>query len=91
MNTFKFILKILNAFEHNMDTEKPSWECVGAEQLGISVTRWKYLMEILIEEGYITGIEVVSKDEGTQLCFVRPMITLKGLEYLVENRGYLGY
>lgn len=85
MDNFKVIYKILKAFERNMDTEEPDWECIGAEQLGVSQQRWKHIIEMLVNAGYVDGIKIVSMADGTQVCFIRPRITLKGLEYLEEN------
>lgn len=85
MDNFKIIYKILKAFERNMDAEEPSWECIEAEQLRITEARWRNIIEMLVNAGYLEGIKISETATGVVIKFIRPRITLKGLEYLEKN------
>lgn len=70
-----------------MDVVDFDKQLISHESLGISENRWTRIMEMLVNEGYITGVRLIKAD-GQTIPFVRIMdvtITLKGLEYLEEN------
>jgi hypothetical protein len=81
------IYKILKILEKSMDLEEFEKASIGHEQLNLSEARWSRIMAMLVNEGYISGIEVWKAMECNypRVVFVRPEITLKGLEYLNEN------
>lgn len=66
-------------------------ECrdISATTLNINERYWTYIMENLFADGYITGVELVPMarqlEDGVSL--IAPMITPKGIEYLMENTG----
>lgn len=83
-DNYKIIYRILRGLERGMDAEEP--EIMTAEQLGISEQRWKRIIEMLVDEGYIKGVRI--SKEITGYAYVDtpdPAITLRGLEYLTEN------
>lgn len=84
-NNFKIIYKILKTLEKAMDYEEPDLIGIGYVALGISETRWKAIIEMLVECGYVKGISVSKSFSGIEILLVNPKITLKGLEYLEEN------
>lgn len=87
MDNFKIIYKILKILEKYMDVVDFDKQLISHESLGISENRWTRIMEMLVNEGYITGVRLIKAD-GQTIPFVRIMdvtITLKGLEYLEEN------
>lgn len=59
---------------------------ISFEKLGVSKERWARYIEMMVDIGYIKGVQVYEdvvgdicvKDNGIK-------ITLKGLEYLSEN------
>ena len=86
MDNFKIIYKILRFLECSMDADEFDCELIGSDSLGISEPRWKKLMKMLVDEGYIDGVRVIQSNAGEIIVkLVSPRITLKGLEYLNEN------
>lgn len=86
MDNFKIIYKILKAFEKSMDYDDFNTEPIEAEQLGVTFSRWKKIMKMLSEEGFLTGVLIIETDGGELIVKLKnPAITLKGLEYLNEN------
>ena len=86
MDNFKIIYRILRYLEKAMDYDEADIDFISASKLGISEQRWTAIMEMLVKEGYVTGIGVKRSADG-EICLsvwdVR--ITMKGLEYLQEN------
>ncbi len=86
MDNFKIIYKILRVLEKAMDVEEFNTESLEADNLGISEPRWRKLMKMLVDEGYIDGVRVIQTNAGELIIkLASPSITLKGLEYLNEN------
>lgn len=89
VDNFKIIYKILKHLEASLDNEVLDMEPVSAEQLRISYERWSAILRMLQDEGYIRGLvmTMTESDSHPQLVQpVRPSMTLKGLEYLTDNR-----
>lgn len=86
MDNFKVIYRILKAFERSMDQEEFNTDLITPEQLEISNSRWKKIMKMLSDEGYLDGVIVIETNTGDLIVKLKnPAITLKGLEYLNEN------
>lgn len=86
MNNFNIIYRILKYLEKAMDYDEADFDFISAEKLKITQQRWVAIMEMLENEGYITGISVKRSADGEVYCSIaHPRITLKGLEYLQEN------
>lgn len=87
MDNFKIIYKILKILEKSMDVEDFDKDLLSAEQLGISYARWCRIMNMLVSNDYITGVEVWNSMDCNhpKAALTRPELTLKGLEYLEEN------
>lgn len=88
MDNFKVIYKILKYLESNMDCDDVDIRTINHTVLKISETRWEQILIMLYQNGYIDGIKVV-KSVCDCKCHItepiKPVITLKGLEYLEEN------
>lgn len=83
MNDIQTILRILEILIEHMDDDGPIDPAfVSAETLGISISRWKRLMVMMIDNGLIDG-EWATGEDPSKLCHE---ITLKGLEYFQEKR-----
>lgn len=83
---YRIIYRILRTLERAMDAEEFDSEMISAGRLNVSEARWANLMEMLVDSGYIKGVSVVHDlSPVTHIALNRPMITLKGLEYLTEN------
>lgn len=86
MDNFTTIYKILSYLEKAMDYDQPDWRAIGAEHLGINENRWRHIMKMLIDNGYIEGVAVLPiMGSGFDFKFINPAITLAGLSYLEEN------
>lgn len=88
MDNFKIIYRILKHLETMMDCEETDVSAISHERLGITRSRWEQILIMLQKEGYIEGIvfaKSVSDDKPHIAEPIKPMITLKGLEYLAEN------
>lgn len=87
MQEFKQIYKILNILKASLDVEEFDKDLLSSQSLGLSEARWARIMALLLNNGYITGVEVWNAFNVSypRVCIVRPEITLKGLEYLEEN------
>lgn len=86
MDNFKVIYKILRILEQALDLDEFDPGLVSAVALGISENRWKAILGMLLEEGYIKGAVALRSIGGSSIK-TEPgtSITLKGLEYLNDN------
>lgn len=86
MDNFKTIYRILWYLEKAMDYDEADIDFISASKLGITEQRWAAIMQMLVNEGYITGIGVKRSADGEVSLPVSDVrITMKGLEYLQEN------
>ena len=86
MDDFRIIYRILLYLEKAMDYDEPDIDMISAKTLGISENRWFSIIRMLSESGYIDGFSIkVSAGGEKALSISNPRITLKGLEYLIEN------
>jgi len=87
MDNFKIIYRILRILEKAMDLEEFDKSSISKERLELSEARWCRIMALIVEEGYVKGVEVWNSFdcEYPRVHVARPEITLKGLEYLEEN------
>lgn len=87
MENFKAIYKILSALEQAMDYPTFDFTCIMPETLGVSKDRCARYIEMLSDAGYIKGAEISEYADGQMAVAInRIKITLKGLEYLQENK-----
>ncbi len=88
MDNFKIIYRILKILEKSMDLSEFDKESISQERLDLSEPRWSRIMALLVAEGYVTGIEVWNSMDCDypRVCVIRPEITIKGLEYLEDNK-----
>ena len=85
MDNFKIIYKILSTLEKAMDLSDFDTSIIGYETLGITKERFESCIEMLLDDGYITGVSVIKSISGKSLKFTNIKITIKGLEYLTQN------
>lgn len=85
MDNFKAVYTILTALEKCMDLPHANIEMFNAEALGVSEERWKKYIEMMLDCGYIKGVNVISYITREKIVDCRDIqITLKGLEYMQE-------
>ena len=84
MNNFKVIYRILKYLEASLDVET-----ISPFRLDVTRERWEQILIMMQDNGYIKGI-VVTKKLGDMKRYISepvcPEITIKGLEYLEENK-----
>ena len=88
MDNFKVIYKILKFLEVSLDYEQTDVDAISPDRLHITHERWEQLLIMMQDNGYVTGIvstRTESDDKRHIVEPVKPVITLKGLEYLSEN------
>lgn len=87
MDNFKIIYRILKILEKSMELEEFDNGTISAESLDIPFPLWCRIMKMMVDNGYITGVDVRNTFDCNypKATLVRPEITLKGLEYLNEN------
>lgn len=88
MDNFKAIYKILKELEKHMGDDNFSPSCISAEKLKLPYGRWEQILILMQDDGYIKGLVVDRTTESPLRHIVEPVfpqITIKGLEYLVEN------
>lgn len=83
MDNFKLIYQILRWLERSMDCECPDYTELSAERFRVSEPRFRKVMRILVDEGYIKGVDITLLfGDDFDLKYLHPMITLKGLEFM---------
>ena len=86
MDNFKLIYQILRWLEQSMDCECPDYTELSAERFRVSEPRFRKVMRILVEEGYMKGVDITLLfGDDFDLKYLHTRITLKGLEFLENN------
>ena len=95
-SAFFIMNRILKYIERGMDADVFDEKSFTAENFNISENRFARLLSMLLEEEYITGIEIIDKGEPEPfekknykrfevLIQDDISITIKGLRFLAEN------
>lgn len=85
---FRTIYKILLILQKSMDYEHVDIRRLSADNLGITESKRKALLGMLLKNGYVEGFQVIQYigDPTPNIEGLEGIrITLKGLEYLEEN------
>lgn len=85
MDNFKVIYKILKLLEKYMDYEEVNTDDFIPDKFGVNENRFYSILEMLYDDGYITGLSISKSLGGTGYDLRNIDITIKGLEYLSEN------
>ena len=87
MDAFKIIYKILKFLEATMNVNEFPIEQFNSETFKVSDQYFSTVLSMLSKDGYIEGVTFVPILGQTcyGLKFLKPTITIKGLEYLQEN------
>lgn len=92
MNEFIIIYRILKRLEDAMETDNFDTNSISYEELGVNKILWGNVIELLVENEYVKGIGIFFDNDAFHdgvekyVDISRARITLKGLEYLHENR-----
>lgn len=85
---FRTIYKILSILQKSMDYEAVDIRRLSADNLGITDSKRKALLSMLLKNEYVEGFQVTQYigDSTPSIEGLEDIrITLKGLEYLEEN------
>lgn len=87
MNNFSTIYRILKTIDTAMDYANFDGNSISPETLGITQERWNSIVYELIRSEYIAGIECIPVMGQTfpAIRILKPRLTIKGMEYLVNN------
>lgn len=85
---FRTIYRMLSILQKSMDYEHVDIRRLSADNLGITESKRKVLLGMLLKNGYVEGFQVIQYigDPTPNIEGLEGIrITLKGLEYLEEN------
>lgn len=85
---FRTIYRMLSILQKSMDYEHVDIRRLSADNLGITESKRKVLLGMLLKNGYVEGFQVIQYigDQAPNIEGLEGIrITLKGLEYLEEN------
>lgn len=87
MDNLKIIYRILMAIQASMDYDEFDCNSISPEVLHVSEQRRDALIAMIVEEGLVDGIEIMSTYGGNIGIKImgKPRLTLKGLTYLEDN------
>ncbi len=88
MNNFKIIYQILKTLDRHKGDEDFDDRAISSDTLKVPYAAWEQLMIELQRNGYVDGVVVSQTIEDKFPHIVEPIhprITLKGMEYLVDN------
>lgn len=85
MNTLQIAYKILYSLEHKKRADYMG-QIISPAALDIPEEEWIDVLQMLLEEGYISGAKIGKDILGNQYADIKNVkITLKGAQYLSEN------
>lgn len=85
---FRTIYRMLSILQKSMDYEHVDIRRLSADNLGITESKRRALLGMLLKNGYVEGFQVIQYigDQAPNIEGLEGIrITLKGLEYLEEN------
>lgn len=101
--TFSVMCRILRYIEKSLDDDVFDRENFTAEHFGISRNRFARILDMMIQEGFITGIKVSDygepdaedpfedgkKYERFRIKIENPSITVQGIRFQAENTAIM--
>lgn len=85
MNTLQIAYKILYSLEYKKRADYMG-QIISPAALDIPEEEWIDVLQMLLEEGYISGAKIGKDILGNQYADIKNVkITLKGAQYLSEN------
>lgn len=90
MDNFRLIYRILRFLETSSKQAEFDSDCFTAEHYGVNDAQWTNFLEMLIDSGFVKGVDVKRGADGyISMSVSLPRITLAGLEYLESNEFML--
>lgn len=84
MKYLSVVCDILERIDKSMDFEEFDYETLSEENLGLSPTRYNFIMGELVKNRYIGGVKMIKREGYHATPYARlerPYITLKGAEF----------
>lgn len=87
MDDFKVLYRILRVIYDAMEYDEFDYNAISPEVLGVSKRKRDALLMMLVDKGYIKGVQAMTVLSGDIVFSFEkhPMLTLDGLEYMHEN------
>ena len=86
MRALDTIYRILKELEKAMSVKDFNTAKISAERLKISKELWNNVIELLVDNGYVKGVEMFKDITGElNIDMDNIRITIKGLEFLIEK------
>ena len=83
MDIIKIGYEILKYFKNNLDNEKIDYIDIMPDKLNISENRWTRIIEMLVDNNYLKGIQVVrTLGSRPRILFVSQRLTIDGVKYI---------
>lgn len=83
MDNLRIVYKILAYIEKSMDCDE--FDSTYFSTLNISKNRLNKILKSMIDDGLISGFNVIPMIGGFGIKPIAPSLTIKGMEYLQEN------
>jgi len=80
------VFEILFAIEAQIDRATIDWSQFSATALNMSEPHWARIMQMMVDDGYITGYSFSHKGDIYRYDLQGLSITLKGLAYVRDYR-----
>ena len=99
--TFNIMCRILRFIEKSLDDDVFNQKDFTADYFGISENRFARILDMMVKEGFVSGIEVTDygepdKDDPFETNFRRfglrmtnPSLTVKGIRFQAENTAFM--
>ena len=85
MDTLQTAYKILYSLEHKKKADYMG-VLISPAKLGVQEDEWLEVIQLLRDDGYITGVKIQTNILGNQMVDIEDArITLNGAEYLRDN------
>lgn len=88
MKYLSVVRDILERIDKSMDNEGFNYETLSEENLGVSYTRYNFIMGELVEKGYIGGVKMIARQGYQAMPYTRlerPYITIKGADFYAKH------
>ncbi len=101
--TFAVMCRILRYIEKNLDADVFDSENFTAEHFGISQNRFARILDMMVQDGMITGVKVTDFGEETvedpfadgekyerfSIKIENPSLTIQGIRFQAENTAIM--
>ena len=99
--TFNIMCRILRFIEKSLDDDVFNKKNFTAEYFGISENRFARILDMMVKEGFVSGIEVIDYGEPDEddpfeddfkrfsMKITNPSLTVQGIRFQAENTAII--